>query len=204
MCPKRDISHHLDFINVIVYQFWWHKKKNRLTPNIYNAVYLTYYNSILLYLEKVFSTFKVTFPAVGGWIRITCLSSRTTLPHRSPWKHCRHGSTPSEVPRSLSGGLAQHNREISASLPLRERSTPHAASLAGRLSRVTMVPGRNHSGTGARRCSLCTPLNTLFCVNVLSQRQTITLCPLEVTKVWTYPGLWFMNDFSWWVCAWRG
>lgn len=152
MCPKCDISHRLDFINFIVDQFWWHKKA--LCANMFNAVYLTYYNSILLYLEKVFSTFKVTLPAVGGWIRITCLSSRTTLPHRSPWKCCRHGSTPSEVPRSLSGGLAQHNREISASPPLRERSTPHAASLAGRLSHVTMVPGRNHSGTGAHRCSL--------------------------------------------------
>lgn len=48
---------------------------------------------------------------------------------------------------------------------------------------------------------MLSPLSTLFCVNVLSQRQTITLCPLEVTKVWTYLGLWFMNDFSWWVCA---
>lgn len=53
-----------------------------------------------------------------------------------------------------------------------------------------------------RISQVLSPLSTLFCVNVLSQRQTITLCPLEVTKVWTYLGLWFMNNFSWHVGAW--
>lgn len=44
------------------------KKKERFTlcPDMFITVYLTYYSSVLLYLEKVCNAFKVTLPVVRG------------------------------------------------------------------------------------------------------------------------------------------
>lgn len=42
------------------------KESFTLGPDMFITVYLTYYNSVLLYLEKVCSTFKVTLPVVRG------------------------------------------------------------------------------------------------------------------------------------------
>lgn len=132
------------------------------------AVYLTFCNDRRLYLGKVFSVFKVTLPVVGGWIRITCLSSRTTLLHRYPWKRSRHSSTPSEVPRSHSGGLAkwaQHNRGISASQsspPLRGTLHVPDSFLSGEtLPCHCNSRQRSHRDRGSQVFSLY--LEKLFC-----------------------------------------
>lgn len=129
-------------------------------------------------MEKVFTVFKVTLPVVGGWIKITCLSYRTTL-HLYLWKRYRHSSTPSEVPRSHSGGLAKcarHNREISAlqnSPPRGWGWTLHIPDslLSGRLSTVTVVlRRRSHWDRGPRVLSLV--LEKLFSSVQMSSHNT--------------------------------